>query len=466
MKHQMPNRAIPEKFLVAFSFAGEQRERVRSIAEAVEQRLGTGTVFFDEWFEHYIAGTDSDTRLQEIYGRKSELVIVCVSANYGSKPWTLAEHEAIRALNMQLRTSEDQRDAFRILPLRVGEGDVKGIPFNTICPDIRQRPVDQTEELIINRLRLLRPEISGRRNSISFQTERFVYLAECTPDLEDPDKPVNRNRVKAFLEDLGWTVLPNGEYPVDQYQLLLERDLRQCSAFVQLRGPYEWKRVGFDRVQNDAAAKHGIARFIYRSSEINLTKVEPQSHREFLSAPEVIFSGFDDFLVYLNGELKRIAGLADHSPADGDERTDPPLVRIVTRSANPDPLWEQVFQWIYVQEKILSDYLASSESFESKHSVEPCQGFLIICDAAALDDGPMSPRHDMEQCRLIQIKEKDAARRPPVALVYWPPPVPSWARLLRSIPQKLYYAAADASASREIPVELSEFFAEVRRVSR
>jgi len=82
----MANRNIPERFLVAFSFAGEQRELVRSITEAVESCLGSGSVFFDEWFEYYIAGTDADIRLQEIYTRKSELVVVCVSANYGNKP--------------------------------------------------------------------------------------------------------------------------------------------------------------------------------------------------------------------------------------------------------------------------------------------------------------------------------------------------------------------------------------------
>jgi hypothetical protein len=53
-------RPVPEKFLVAFSFAGEQRDLVRRIAEAVEQRLGRGTVFFDEWYEHYLAGAASD----------------------------------------------------------------------------------------------------------------------------------------------------------------------------------------------------------------------------------------------------------------------------------------------------------------------------------------------------------------------------------------------------------------------
>jgi hypothetical protein len=52
----MAVRAVPRKFKVAFSFAGEQRDLVRSIAETVEQSLGNSTVFFDEWFEYYIAG--------------------------------------------------------------------------------------------------------------------------------------------------------------------------------------------------------------------------------------------------------------------------------------------------------------------------------------------------------------------------------------------------------------------------
>lgn len=37
-------RKIPEKFLVAFSFAGEQRDLVHPIAEAVEARLGKSIV--------------------------------------------------------------------------------------------------------------------------------------------------------------------------------------------------------------------------------------------------------------------------------------------------------------------------------------------------------------------------------------------------------------------------------------
>lgn len=153
----MPVREVPEKFLIAFSLAGEQRDLVHSIAEAVENELGPATVFLDEWFEHFIAGHDADQRLQKIYGEQCELVVVCVSNSYGGKPWTRAEHEVIRARLMKTRSSQEKRDELRILPIRVGEGEVEGILFNTIVPDVRARSAAQTAKLILDRLRLILP---------------------------------------------------------------------------------------------------------------------------------------------------------------------------------------------------------------------------------------------------------------------------------------------------------------------
>lgn len=153
-------RELPEKFLVAFSFAGEQRELVRAIAEAVEKEIGSGNVFFDEWFEYYIAGQDADLKLQEIYGEGCALVVVCISERYGGKQWSQAEHEAIRARVMKSRASADTRERVAVLPIRVGDGDVKGILFNTIVPDVRDRTPDKTAELIVERLRLIVPGLS------------------------------------------------------------------------------------------------------------------------------------------------------------------------------------------------------------------------------------------------------------------------------------------------------------------
>lgn len=148
-------REVPEKFLVALSFSGEKREFVRAIAAALEHRLGPSRVFLDEWFEHYIAGHDADLKLQHIYGSGCELVVLCVSATYGSKAWTRVEHEAIRARLMQARTDEDSRQQDRIFPIRVGDGDVAWMPVNAIAPDVRGRTPEQVAELIVDRLQFV-----------------------------------------------------------------------------------------------------------------------------------------------------------------------------------------------------------------------------------------------------------------------------------------------------------------------
>ena len=335
--------------------------------------------------------------------------------------------------------------------------------MNAICPDIRKKPPSETAQLIVNRLRLLQP-LPGSISRGS-QTQRHVhrvYLAECTPDLDDATKPVNRKRLQAFLEDSGWTVLPTSQYPDEysEYTSLLERDLKECLAFIQLLGPYPWRRGDFDRLQSKAAEALGLRRLRYCScSESDLMNVE-ETHKQFITESDVIRGSFEDFKAYVKRELSILAQRHDSDSHEDPNADNPPLVRVVVRSANPDPLWEKAFQWIYEEEKILSDQLGPGESFAEKHRADPCHGFMIVCDAAALEDGPMSPREYLQQCRLIQISEKNAARRPPVAIVYWPPPTPSWAKLVRCTPQRLHQVEGDA------PDKLVEFFAQVRQVAQ
>jgi hypothetical protein len=162
---------MPEKFLVAFSLAGAQRELVRAIAEAVEQRLGRGTVFFDEWYEHYLAGEAADLKLQKIYGTQSTLAVLCVSKDYDDRSWTRAEYEAIRARMFAARTSPDQRQRDAVLPLRVGDGDVEGILITAIVPDVRERGAAQAAQLIVDRLGLIDPGLTTAQAETSSEPQ-------------------------------------------------------------------------------------------------------------------------------------------------------------------------------------------------------------------------------------------------------------------------------------------------------
>lgn len=151
-------REVPPRFAVAFSFAGAQRDVVLPIAQEVEAILGRSTVFYDDWYEHWIAGADADLRLQKLYGDSSELVVCCISGDYGDRAWTRTEHRAIRARLMQ---EGPPRSGLHILPLRVGDGDVDGVLFNDIVPDVRARPASDSAALIIARLNLARATSDG-----------------------------------------------------------------------------------------------------------------------------------------------------------------------------------------------------------------------------------------------------------------------------------------------------------------
>jgi len=227
----MANRELPNKFQVAFSFAGEHRDLVRTIAEAVEKELGQGSVFFDDWFEHYIAGQDADLKLQKIYEDRSELVVVCVSEHYGGKPWTLTEHEVIRARLMKARVSQNELDRLRIIPIRFGEGEIEGIPFNAIVPDVRKRPVLEIVKMIIDRLRLILPG--------------FAKGVSVAPDWPEQPPP------------LLWPMADHGEVRVAFERLLTSA---VSWRFLPLRGPSESGKSHITRqMLSNALRVHGLA---------------------------------------------------------------------------------------------------------------------------------------------------------------------------------------------------------------
>lgn len=149
----VPIREVPTRFAVAFSLAGEQRQLVLPIAQELEAILGRSTVFYDPWYEYWIAGSDADLLLQKLYGEMAELVIVCISGEYGIKPWTRTEHRAVRARLIQ---GDMAGDRHRIFPVRVGDGDVEGVLCNEIVPDLRNKTAAEAAELIVARLDLIR----------------------------------------------------------------------------------------------------------------------------------------------------------------------------------------------------------------------------------------------------------------------------------------------------------------------
>jgi hypothetical protein len=149
--------------------------------------------------------------------------------------------------------------------------------------------VEDLAEAITARLK----EITLRPKEVLLDPLRRVFLAECTSDLDS-----EQLKMKLFLKERGWLILPESDYDDANYDALLERDLKSALAFVQLIGPYAWKRGGFDIRQNEKAKALHIPRFRRRDPEIEMNTVA-EPHRAFAFAPDVIATGLEDFKVHL-----------------------------------------------------------------------------------------------------------------------------------------------------------------------
>jgi TIR domain len=281
---------------------------------------------------------------------------------------------------------------------------------------------------------------------------KVVFLAECAFDMQR-----ERKKLQSFLEDEDWQVRPASKYDPMSREKALQADLGESIAFVQLLESYS-RETGFDRQQREAAKLK--PKFLFRDEKIALEEADEQ-HREFLTPLEVITgSSFDDFQMHVAAELKRLWEEQKPAPVrpSGLRKA---LVRVVIRSPNRESLWDEVFEWIDRQPDIRSHLLEEKEKLIDKYDPNvPCHGFLIVCDSSALDDERYSTDKDMNDCSLIQLKEKDESRLPPAGLVYFPPPPARWSRLQHVMPLRLH------RISKDTPDILVQFFEDVRGIAK
>lgn len=106
-------------FQVALSFAGEQRDYVRQVAENLKSK-GI-KVFYDGFEATDLWGKDGAEHFHHIYAQGSQYVVMFISADYVAKEWTRQERRA--AISRQMKA-----DTEYILPVRFDQSAVPGIP--------------------------------------------------------------------------------------------------------------------------------------------------------------------------------------------------------------------------------------------------------------------------------------------------------------------------------------------------
>ncbi|PCJ85516.1 MAG: hypothetical protein COA54_10925 [Thiotrichaceae bacterium] len=128
---------------VCFSFAGEDREYVSSVAEVLRDQ-GI-RVFYDEYEEVELWGKDLYVHLDDVYKNAARYCVLFISDNYSKKLWT--NHERKSAQERAFKENTEY-----ILPARFDDTPIPGLRDTVGYIDISQKSPEDFSELIIKKV--------------------------------------------------------------------------------------------------------------------------------------------------------------------------------------------------------------------------------------------------------------------------------------------------------------------------
>lgn len=128
---------------VALSFAGEDREYVDRVAEALAAK-GV-KVFYDNFEEADLWGKDLYSHLADVYGSQARFTVMFVSKAYGAKLWTNHERKAAQAKAFT-------QNSEYILPVRIDDTEIPGMLPTTSYVLASKKSPAQLASLVVKKL--------------------------------------------------------------------------------------------------------------------------------------------------------------------------------------------------------------------------------------------------------------------------------------------------------------------------
>src|SRR6266511_4086097 len=134
------NTTRPEpNFDFAVSYAGNDR----SIAERLASLLAEAgaVVFIDTPYRAHLVGRRLDKEFEWVFGPGTRYFVPIISRAYADRPWP--QHE----WSVAIRESERRSEEF-ILPLRLDDSLLVGLPSTVGYVDLRQHSIEAVAELL------------------------------------------------------------------------------------------------------------------------------------------------------------------------------------------------------------------------------------------------------------------------------------------------------------------------------
>lgn len=140
----MPLKDKLFKYDVAISFAGEDRNYAKKLAEKLKYK-GI-KIFYDEYEKAQLWGKDLYRHLSNIYSSEARYCVIFVSQAYAKKLWT--NHELRSAQERALREIDQEY----ILPVRLDDTELSGLPNTIGYIDLRKSSIEEVADLILQKI--------------------------------------------------------------------------------------------------------------------------------------------------------------------------------------------------------------------------------------------------------------------------------------------------------------------------
>ena len=132
--------------------------------ELAEQLSVRGAVvFYDDSYRAYLLGKRLDHEFTWVFGTWTQFFVPIVSASYAERVWP--QHE----WNIARHEAENRQEEF-ILPVRVDDSPLFGLPDTLGYVDLRCHPVDKVADLLIEKL-------GGSEDALARQLEEQTWVA-------------------------------------------------------------------------------------------------------------------------------------------------------------------------------------------------------------------------------------------------------------------------------------------------
>ena len=143
----MKSAKSAKRFRVAFSFAGEKRDYVRKLADALAKHFKKEEILYDKFHEAEFSRARLGRYLPKLYHEQSDLIVVVVCSDYQSKEWCGLEWDAI--FDLLKRRREDE-----VMLTRFDFATVDGLFSDAGFSELDDKSPQQTADLILERLAL------------------------------------------------------------------------------------------------------------------------------------------------------------------------------------------------------------------------------------------------------------------------------------------------------------------------